>query len=223
MKRDLAAKERHRLAEAFPSLKLDTSQVPVKVMGIMWLDSGVGFSIHLEVPGSYPRGIPKMRCDPREIPWEVDRHVLPDSGVACFCVSSEYRKHWPPGSDLTNFLETLVRPYLIGQAYYQDHGYWPFNHERSHGAQGIIEAYEELLAPLGSVSASVILSFMRLLARRTDPKGHEACPCGNGLKLRDCHRSLLMELREQVDPEHAQADNQFLDAVQSKVARVSRQ
>ena len=125
MRRDVAASERKRLAEAFPSLALDAASVPAAVTGTLHLDSGIGYSTHLEIPGNYPRGIPKLRLDPKEIPWEIDRHVYPESGIACLCVSSEYRKHWPPGSDLTDFLEILVRPYLIGQAYYQAHGHWP--------------------------------------------------------------------------------------------------
>ena len=172
----------------------------------MWLDSGIGFTVHLEIPGNYPRGTPIMRCNPKEIPWEVDRHVYPQSGQACLCVASEYRKHWPYGSDLTDFLGTLVRPYLIGQAYYQAHGHWPPGHERSHGVEGIMEAYQDLLTPLGPVGEATIRRFMKLLARPSCPKGHEICPCGSGVRLRNCHRSLLMELRGMVDPAHARND-----------------
>ena len=210
MKRDLEARERRRLAEAFPSLTLDTTKHPASVAGTMWLDSGVGFSIDLEIPGNYPHGIPKLRCNPKEIPWKTDRHVEPQTGLACLCVASEYRKHWPPGSDLVDFLEALVRPHLVGQAYFQAHGHWPPGHERSHGAEGIIEAYEELLAPLGSVNHSVILNFMRFLAQETLPKGHVMCPCGSGTRLRNCHRALLVELRNAIDPEHAQQDRRLL-------------
>ena len=206
----MAARERERLADAFPSLALDTSQVPARVAGIMWLHSELGFTIDLEIPGNYPRGIPKLWCNPQEIPWEIDRHVCPD-GLACLCVSTEYRKHWPPGSDLSDFLDTLVRPFLVGQAYYQDHGRWPAGHERSHGLAGIIEAYEDLLAPLGAVDQPVIENFARLLARPSHPKGHEPCPCGSGQRLRNCHRSLLMELRRMIDAEHAKADWELLE------------
>ena len=157
----------------------------------------------------YPRRIPKLWCNPLEIPWEIDRHVYSD-GLACLCVFSEYRKHWPPGSDLTDFLSTLVRPFLVGQAYYQDYGHWPTGNERSHGAEGIIEAYRDFLAPLGVVTRPVIEDFANLLARQTHPKGHEACPCGSGKKLRHCHRSFLMTLRRTIDPEHAKADCKML-------------
>ncbi|WP_420635832.1 SEC-C metal-binding domain-containing protein [Candidatus Palauibacter sp.] len=210
MKPEVATAERARLSEAFPTLELDTSGVPSVVTGTLRLDSGIGFSIHLEIPGNYPRGIPKLRLDPKEIPWEIDRHVYPESGIACLCVSSEYRKHWPPGSDLTDFLVVLVQPFLVGQAYYQAHGHWPPGLGRSHGVEGIIEAYRELLTPLGSMEPPVITNFMRLLARPSDPGGHETCPCGSGRRLRECHRSLITDLRRVVDPEHAAADHSIL-------------
>ena len=73
-----------------------------------------------------------------------------------------------------------------------------------------MEVYRELLAPLRSVEARVIKNVMRLLARPSDPGGHEACPCGSGRRLRKCHRSLLTDLRRVVDPEHAAADYSIL-------------
>lgn len=205
MKPSVAAMERQRLADAFPSLVLDSSHVPARVTGTMWLDRDLGFSIDLEVPGNYPRGIPRFWCNRTEIPWEPDRHVYPD-GRACLCVASEYRRHWPTGSDLTDFLNDLIQPYLIGQAFYQDHGRWPPGRERSHGTNGILEAYHELLAPLGTVTPRVIKDFARLLGRPKTPKGHEPCPCGSGKRLRGCHRDFLMALRQTVSPDDARVD-----------------
>lgn len=176
----------------------------------MWVHADLGFSIDLEVPRNYPQGVPKLWCSPQEIPWIADRHVFED-GLACLCVSSEYRTHWPPGSDLTDFLGTLVRPYLVGQAYYQVHGRWPDGHERSHGPKGIVEAYQDLLAPLGPVTQPVAANFARLLARPKQPTAHEPCPCGSGQRLLNCHQSLLMSLRRKIDPEHAKADLEFLE------------
>lgn len=213
MKQMPASRERDHLSETFPTLTLDTARVPARVTGIMWIEPGLGFTINLEIPGNYPCGIPKLWCNQREIPWEIDRHVC-RNGLACLCVTSEYRMHWPPRSDLTDFLTTLVRPYLVAQAYYQSHGHWPFSHERSHGARGVFEAFEDFLSPLGSVNHTSIVDFMLLLARKTHPKGHEPCPCGSRIKLRNCHRSLLMALRQIVDPELVQADLQLLAYLQ---------
>ena len=209
MKQDWVAKERDRLATVFPDLTLDTSKQPAKVTGIMWLDSEMGYSTELRIPDNYPEGTPLLFCDQNEIPWEMDRHV-DSQGIACLCVNSEYRMHWPRGSDLTDFLERLVKPFFVGQAYYQVHGHWPLGQERSHGPKGIIEAYKNFLTPMGSPSAEAIKGFMDLLARRNHPKDIEKCPCGSGKQLRKCHRPLLVKLRRIIDPEHAKKDYRIL-------------
>ena len=137
MTEEVANRERERLAAAFPTLTLDTSEAPATVTGTLWLDSGIGFSVDLRIPNDYPEGIPRLTCRPEEVPWIEDRHVV-GSGVACLCVSSEYRLHWPRGSDLKDFLKCFVVPYFVRQAYYQTHGQWPPGQERSHGAAGIV-------------------------------------------------------------------------------------
>ena len=217
MKRDWGAKERDRLATVSPDLTLDTSKQPATVTGIMWLYPEMGYSIELRIPDNYPEGTPWLFCDRNEIPWEIDRHVESKEGMACLCVASEYRKYWPHGFDLAAFLENLVKPFLVGQAYYQIHGHWPPGRERSHGRQGIIEAYEDFLAPLESLSIEVIKHFMRLLSYQNHPKGDEQCPCGSGKQLRKCHRSLVVQLRRSIDPEHAKHDYRLLCSTETSI------
>ena len=205
MTEEAADRERKRLADAFPTLTLDRSVTPTTVTGTLWLDSGFGFSIDLQIPRDYPEGIPRLVVRPEEVPWEDDRHVL-DNGRACLCVSSEYRLHWPRGSDLTDFLECFVVPYFARQAYYQSHGCWPPGQERSHGATGIVESFSEILAELGSPGIATIERFLIMLASAGHPKGHDPCPCGSGRKIRKCHRRLVCTLRNRVAPEHARDD-----------------
>ena len=207
MKRDLAKKERKRLAKAFPDLTLNTSKNPVMVTGIMWLDPETGYSVNLIVPVNYPEDVPVLFCDKREIPWEVDRHVFCyPQGMACLCVSSEYRKRWPHGSDLVDFLEKLVKPFFVGQVYYDAHNKWPPGWERSHD-RGVIEAYEELLTPeIESPSIDTIEKFILIMCRRGHPGHKEKCPCGSGKYIQQCHRKLIVRLRNNIDPAHARMD-----------------
>lgn len=174
----------------------------------------VGYSVDLAIPDRYPQDVPLQRCNPKEIPWDIDRHVYPEIGVACLCVPSEYRFHWPHGSNLADFLEALVQPFFVSQAYFQAHGRWPPDAERSHGREGVIEAYRDILSSLGPVTPETIQRVMKLLMRKNHPKGHETCPCGSGKRLRHCHRDLLTSLRRQIDPRYAQLDYRTLVAVE---------
>lgn len=209
MTEGIASRERERLVAAFPTLTLDTSAEPATVTGTLWLDSGIGFSVDLRIPDDYPKGIPRLVCREEEIPWTEDRHVMA-WGVACLCVSSEFRLHWPRGSDLTDFLECFVVPYFARQAYYQTHGQWPPGQERSHGAAGIVESFSDTLSELGSPSVATIERFLIVLASHGHPKGSDPCPCGSGKKIRRCHRGLVWALRNNVDPELAQHDLSLL-------------
>ena len=205
MTAQIANRERERLAEAFPTLKLDASEGPATVTGTLWLDSGFGFSVDLRIPGDYPEGIPRLVVRPEEIPWDADRHVV-TAGVACLCVSSEYRFHWPRGSDLTDFLKCFVVPYFARQAFYQSHGQWPPGQERSHGAAGIVESFNETLTELGSPGVATIERFLIMLASPGHPKGCDPCPCGSGKKIRKCHRRLVWALRNRIDAALARND-----------------
>jgi hypothetical protein len=202
------AREAARVQELFPSLQLrtDREKRTTSVRGILNVTYNISYTVKLELPASYPIGVPTLWVQRDEIPWIADRHVNALTGEACLCVRSEYRLHWPTGSDLATFVERLVCPYFAAQFFYDTHGFWPKNAERSHGREGIIEAYQELTAPLGDSSLGVIERVMKILASKRRPQGHEPCPCGRGPLLRDCHSAVLRELREQVAPEHATAD-----------------
>ena len=123
--------ETARIRENFPRLTLDTATGSnAFVTGVIEVISDVGFSIDLTVPNNYPNGVPVLKCNPKEIPWKVDRHVY-RNGVACLCVASETRIHWPRGSDITDFLNNLVVPYFVAQLYFETHGHWPATGHRS--------------------------------------------------------------------------------------------
>ena len=205
------------MEEVYPHLLLDGSTEQATVRGVMRVVGDVGYSVDLAIPDRYPQDVPFQRCDPKEIPWDIDRHVYP-TGVACLCVPSEYRFHWPHGSNLAGFLEDLVQPFFVSQAYFQDHGRWPAGAERSHGREGVIEAYRDILSALGPVTTGTIQRVMELLVRKNHPKGHETCPCGSGKLLRHCHRDLMAMLRGQIAPRHARSD--YLTLVQSEDKRL---
>lgn len=204
---DLFQRESRRLADHYPELVLEPwDEGWARVTGSIEIVPEIRYTLLLLVRPGYPDEEPVLICQRDEIPWEIDRHVYERNGVACLCVRSETRKHWPWGSNLTDFLDKLVVPFFKGQNYYDSHGHWPPSGERSHGKPGIIEAYTEILSDLDDPTVKPIHDFLRLLARENPPKGHESCPCGSGKKLRHCHQALLTRLRETIAPHHAALD-----------------
>jgi len=206
--REKGRDEAELLREQFPSLelKLDREKRHAWTKGVLSVADRISYTVNLTLPPNYPDGVPKLWIDSREIPWIPDRHVNQHNGEACLCVRSEYRLHWPLGSDLSLFIERLVLPFFAAQFFFDTYGLWPKDGARSHGREGILEAYRDMIAPLGDSSIEVIEKVMRMLATTRRPQGHELCPCGSGLILRACHSTVLRDLREHVASEHAAAD-----------------
>ncbi len=94
--------------------------------------------------------------------------------------------------NIVAFLDAIVAPFLAWQVYYDTYGCPPEWGQRSHGKQGIVEFYAEILGLEANVN---IQGFLILLARKNTPGGHEICPCGSGRRLRNCHIEVVMKCK----------------------------
>jgi hypothetical protein len=176
----------------------------------------IEYGITLWTPPNYPKLPPVLFGNDPKLPMKnIDRHI-PRDGQACLAVNGEIEMHWPPGSNLVDFIEKLVAPFLAWQAYYDAYVCPPSWGGRSHGDEGIIEFYADILR---MNSDKTIIGFMKMLARKKHPKGHEICPCGSGKKLRDCHQNLLKETYSILNPKKVRLDLSNLEAKQSKSIR----
>jgi hypothetical protein len=170
------------------------------------------YGIVLLIPVTYPRQWPILYGNDAKLPiGDIDRHML-SSGQACLAVDSDIVARWSPAIGIAGFLRELVEPFLVWQAYYDQFGVPPPWGERPHGKTGIVQYYGDMLS---FEDPNIIIAFMRLLARKNSPKGHERCPCGSGLRLRSCHRNLLYSLRSQINPQAVQNDLKLIETIDS--------
>ena len=164
----------------------------------------IDFRVTLLYPQDYPRSHPMLFCDDPKLPIDViDRHILSE-GQACLGVPTDIRRRWHASPDIVSFLNTIVAPFLAWQLHYDAFGIAPPWGERAHFGRGFIQYYAELL---GLPETANIIGFMRLLARKNPPQGHEPCPCGSGKNLRSCHhRDVIAQARNLVLPTDAASD-----------------
>jgi len=226
--RKLFREERKALASAFPLLRLVVVGPGFKinnvcklkhesaiVHGIYNLDipdscRQIEYGVVLVLPSNYAKRPPAMFCNDPKLPiGNIDRHIMTD-GRACLGVHGEISMRWLLSSTIVGFLKSFVAPFLAWQAYYDACQKAPPWGERSHFAQGILEFYGEIL---GRPADSSVIGFMRLLARKNQPKGHELCPCNSGERLRSCqnHRDLIYKLRERVACQEVARDLEVLE------------
>jgi hypothetical protein len=185
-----------RLQEEFPELHLNERAGIVVVAGIFLLVDGQEvvdrYMVEIEVPKTYPKGIPVLREVGGRIPRNPDRHVESD-GKACVFLPDEYYYRHPDGMDLIDFLKGPVLGFFVGQSLVECGQPWPQG-ECRHGDDGIIEFYVELL---GTNDRRVIRCYLEVLAAG-QLRGHRECPCGSGKRIRQCHRERLVELRARI-------------------------
>ena len=153
------------------------------------------YCIALRLPDDYPKHPPVMYCNDPKLPIDIDRHIL-KNGQACLGAAAEVRWKWFSAPNIASFLDVLVAPFLAWQVFFDAYGHPPPWGQRSHGKEGILEFYAEILGLKVDVN---IEGFMRLLARKETPGGHESCPCESGRRLRNCHKNAVNAARQHVD------------------------
>lgn len=89
--------------------------------------------------------------------------------------------------DLVLFFKNYIDTYLYGFLYYEQYSIMPFG-ERSHGYQGYIEYFRDIF---GLSNENGLTNFLNYLSNNLEYKGHHNCPCGSGLKVRNCHKDVL--------------------------------
>lgn len=171
-------------------------------------DRDIEYGVVIVFPDDYPKHPPILFCNDPKLPIGViERHIMKD-GSACLGVRAEINKRWRSNPTIGNFIENMVAPFLVWQAYFDAFHKPPAWGERSHFGEGVLEFYAELL---GMPTGENAVGFMKLLARKNQPKGHEHCPCGSGKRLRDCHRDLVYDARDRVYWKDVEIDLAFLE------------
>lgn len=183
---------------AYPGLRVSLSEGRLSVAGtfpVQHAGSALDFfRIRVEVPESFPLDLPVVFETEGRIPWTANRHVE-SCGKACLFVPDERWKYFPESGTLLEFLRGPVHAFFLSQHVFEKTGAWPFG-ARSHGVEGIAEAYAE---ELGSADLDLVCRYLDVL-RKPEVKGHWPCPCGSGRKLRDCHQDQVQALRAKISP-----------------------
>jgi hypothetical protein len=187
----------HEIAEVerkFPQLHATIRGAETRIAGTLPVLGGETeldrFAITMDLSIDYPDSLPVVREVGGRIPYLLDRHVIPNSGVACVLLPDQRWELWPKGASLLAFIDGPIHNYFLGQALIEQGDPWPFG-EWAHGLQGMLDYYKALI---GTDDPRAICRFLEYLEAKK-LKGHWDCPCLNGRRLRDCHFALVKDLR----------------------------
>lgn len=183
---------RRLLVTKYPTLHLRKVNGEAVVTGTLALyDNGVAFdrySLDIRLPKDYPASLATVYETGGRIPREMDRHVYP-SGALCLGVTEELWLTLKGDFSLGTLLDIPIRNFLIGNGHIEEGLPWPAG-DRSHGAKGVLEFYQEYLG-IHDERKLVRFLYAILLDKH---RGHWPCPCGSGLILRKCHMDAVRKL-----------------------------
>lgn len=185
-----------------PELKISVLENVVVLQGMLSVSGPKGvfdaYQVCIGVPFTFPLDEPVVYEIGERIPKTPDRHINPGSNSCCLGVWEEWILTTSCPS-FSGFMNELVNDYFTSQSWFELYGEWPYG-QRSHGQQGVAEAYCSLLDIDLDINAAE--SYLRLL-EDNNIKGHRWCPCGSGLRLRKCHFSKIKELQMTIAPSMA--------------------
>lgn len=147
------------------------------------------FEIELIIPNVFPDALPNVR----ETAGRIERNYPHTSGdgTLCLAVPVEQRRIFLDQPSLLGFVNRLVIPFLYGYCYWNRHGQHPFG-EEAHGQEGILRHYIDTLHLADELAALAVVCFLFEHGYR----GHHNCPCGSGIKVRNCHGPALLDLHQ---------------------------
>ena len=190
------------LAEPFPDLRVTGEKQGVRVRGsfpVLFEGEVLDrFAIDVEIDNRFPQSVPKVRETAGRIPLSPGRHANRSDGTLCPIVPLDWLVRPERDRSVLSFLQGPVHNYLLGQSLVERGDPWPFG-ERAHGRAGVLEALRDLLA---IETEREILVYLNYLSHE-EVKGHWACPCGSGSRLRNCHVSRVRQLQQIIPPEIA--------------------
>jgi hypothetical protein len=135
---------------------------------------------------------------------DKNRHFNQLDSTACLCSPLEESDFLVPEFDFKKYLEQLVIPFLYGQTFYSENGYWPWE-EFSHEINGLLESYAKSGENPTVEITKQFLDYLKMyvgLAKNpqlyqtilsANRPSKKPCLCGSGKLFRDCKHLLALD------------------------------
>lgn len=192
------SREKEEVESKYPELHVckDDSFIIVRGTFPVVNDSGrieTRYDIEVRVPPAYPDELPVVYEVGGDIPRHLDRHISSEEGRCCLEAEVDFWMRHGSDYNLVDFLEGPVFSFFAAQRYFDITGEWPHG-ERSHGSEGIFQAYEEIL---NTRDRAAICRWVYML-KQDELNPHFDCPCGSGKPTEECHPDLLKRVRDRI-------------------------
>lgn len=159
--------------------------------GTLVIDKGDQYNIIVNI-NPFPQNFPIVFETNERIRPITDNHINSD-GSCCFSVPVKEQLLLKKGliKSIPQFIEKIVIPFFQNNSYKEINGRYKEG-EYSHGVNGIIEAYCDILGTKDQMLT------MRILINFLKGKGfgkNDPCYCGSKKKIKNCHLYKLNRLK----------------------------
>lgn len=162
------------------------------------------FGLRIAIPDGYPLELPQVSETTDVIPRNY-KHLY-SNGSFCLGVNGELGAALSNDPSLPAFFDEFVVSYLYTAVFYLRYGRYPYG-DRSHGAAGVLEYYSELFG----TNSPQAYTIMRSIASG-NYRGHLPCPCGSGIRGRNCHGKQILGILDSQMKKHVMADFRLIEA-----------
>lgn len=140
------------------------------------------YEVEILIPKDFPDGIPVAR----DLSGKTDGFHTNHDGSLCLGAPLAVRIAFNKVKTLVGFVDNCLIHFLYACSYKSQYGELPFG-DLPHGNAGIYQYYQDFFE---LTDESAIMGLLRILVD-ADYRGHLDCPCGSGVRTRDCHGDKL--------------------------------
>jgi len=154
--------------------------------GSLLLPDGDSYEVVVELE-PYPKFFPTVYETGGRIPKKMDRHIYPEPGSCCFTTTAKSQILLKTKiTTLLRFMDEVVVKYFENNSFYEINKKY-FGEEYSHGYNGIIEGYKDILKIDDVI---IVAKTINQAINEKSLKLHQNCYCGSGRRLRKCVRGV---------------------------------
>lgn len=172
--------EIEEVLRVYPSLTVDTDNQTL--YGELFVSADDFYNVSIDIK-SYPELFPVVHELDERIPRKEDRHIYSDTGSCCFSTAAKGQVLLKTKvTSLRHFVREIVIPYFQNNSYFELNGHYNTDHY-SHGREGILEGYKDLLEIKDFVQVAQVM-YNRVVGVKL--KTYHECYCGSGVKMKKC-------------------------------------
>lgn len=202
MEKSVLLEQARQLVLLQPGLSIVESSEGITFSGTYLLNNSYNdiplydeYQVKIIVPWAFPNAFPSIWETGGKVPRDDAFGHFLDNGEVCLGATCDLISCIVEEPTIPHYVCSLLESYFYSATYVIKYGVMPDFGERSHGVQGLIEAYKDRYVVSDD---NLLIELLLYLTKLIPYRGHIPCLCHSGKKFRDCHgKAILADLKSE--------------------------